>query len=133
MHTQPPLGRPRASAYDIPTDAPEADGTFAWDRTTLIVVEIEAGGESGLGYTYSDASITEPIERTLAKTIEGRSAFDIPGANAAMWRPVRNLGRSGLAATAISAIDAALWDLKAKLLGVPVAILLGRCRDSVEI
>jgi L-alanine-DL-glutamate epimerase-like enolase superfamily enzyme len=127
-----PIGRVSASAYDIPTDAPEADGTLAWDSTTLVVVEIEAGGKTGLGYTYSDASITALIERKLAKIIAARPAFDI-AANAALWRSVRNLGRAGLAATAISAIDAALWDLKAKLLGVSVATLLGRCRDSVEI
>lgn len=128
-----PVGRVTASAYDIPTDATEADGTLIWDSTTLVVVEIEAGGKTGLAYTYSDASITALIERKLAEIITARSAFDIADANAALWRGVRNLGRSGLAATAISAIDAALWDLKAKLLDVPVTTLLGRCRDSVPI
>jgi L-alanine-DL-glutamate epimerase-like enolase superfamily enzyme len=133
MRAEGPIGRVTASAYDIPTDAPEADGTLVWDSTTLVVVEIEAGGKTGLGYTYSDASITSLIERKLGEIITGRSAFDTADANEALWRSVRNLGRSGLAATAISAIDAALWDLKAKLLGVPVGTLLGKCRDSVEI
>ena len=50
-----------------------------------------------------------------------------------MQRAVRNLGRAGLCATAISAVDTALWDLKAKLLGLPLAALLGRVRDEVEI
>lgn len=62
-----PIGRIAAQAYEIPTDAPEADGTLAWDSTTL--VEIEGGGETGLGYTYSDASITSLIERKLAGII----------------------------------------------------------------
>lgn len=128
-----PIGRVAARAYQIPTDAAEADGTFAWDSTVLVLVEIEAGGETGLGYTYSDASIAPLIERTLAPVIAGRSAFDIAESNAALWRQVRNLGRSGLASTAISALDAALWDLKAKLLGVPVASLLGRSRETVPI
>ena len=128
-----PVGRVAAAAYVIPTDAPEADGTLEWDSTTLVVVTVEAGNRTGLGYTYSDASIVPLIERKLAETITGREAFDIAGANAALWRIIRNLGRSGLVATAISAVDAALWDLKAKLLGVPVAALLGRCRNSVAI
>ena len=128
-----PIGRVNASAYEIPTDAPEADGTLEWDSTTLVVVEIEAGGASGLGYTYSDASVAALVGGKLADIVTGRSAFDIAGANAALWPAVRNLGRSGLAATAISAIDAALWDMKAKLLGVPVAAVLGRSRDRVEI
>jgi L-alanine-DL-glutamate epimerase-like enolase superfamily enzyme len=133
--TQPeaPIGRVAASAYEIPTDAPEADGTLEWDSTTLVVVTVEAGGKTGLGYTYSDPSIVSLIEKKLAEGITRRDAFDIAGANAALWRSIRNLGRSGLAATAISAVDAALWDVKAKLLDVPVATLLGRCRDSVAI
>jgi len=133
MPCSAPLGRLSASVYEIPTDAPEADGTLEWDRTTLVVVEVEAAGKRGLGYTYSDASIVSLIEKKLSDTIAGRSAFDIAGANVALWRGIRNLGRSGLVATAISAVDAALWDLKAKLLGVSVAALLGQCRDSVPI
>jgi L-alanine-DL-glutamate epimerase-like enolase superfamily enzyme len=117
----------------IPTDAREADGTLEWDRTVLVVVEVEAGGETGLGYTYSDASIVPLIENKLASVIVGHSAFDIAGANLALWRSIRNLGRSGLVATAISAVDAAVWDLKAKLLGVSVTALLGCCRDTVPI
>jgi L-alanine-DL-glutamate epimerase-like enolase superfamily enzyme len=50
-----------------------------------------------------------------------------------MVRAIRNLGWPGLSATAISALDVALWDLKAKLLGVCVADLLGRARDAVPI
>jgi L-alanine-DL-glutamate epimerase-like enolase superfamily enzyme len=133
MVCEAPLQRVSAAAYEIPTDAPEADGTLEWDRTVLVVVEIDAGGQTGLGYTYSDASIVSLIEKKLASVIVGYSAFDIAGANRALWRSVRNLGRSGLVATAISAVDAAVWDLKAKLLGVSVVALLGCCRDTVPI
>jgi L-alanine-DL-glutamate epimerase-like enolase superfamily enzyme len=133
MACEAPLGRVSAAAYLIPTDAPEADGTLEWNSTVAVLVEIEGGGETGLGYTYSDASIVALIERKLAPLIVGHSAFDIGGANIALWRSIRNLGRSGLVATAISAVDAALWDLKAKLLGVSVAALLGCRRDTVPI
>ena len=44
------------SAYKIPTDVPEADGTYAWDSTTLVLVEATAGGRRGLGYTYADTA-----------------------------------------------------------------------------
>jgi L-alanine-DL-glutamate epimerase-like enolase superfamily enzyme len=128
-----PVSAVRAQAYNIPTDRPEADGTFAWDHTTLVVVEVEGGGKRGLGYTYSDASISGLIEKTLGAVVLGADALDPPKAWDAMAKQVRNLGREGLAATAISAVDAALWDLKAKLLDVPIAILLGRVRDTVPI
>jgi L-alanine-DL-glutamate epimerase-like enolase superfamily enzyme len=122
-----------ARAYVIPTDKPEADGTFAWKATTLIVVEASAGGRTGLGYTYADRSITGLIAGMLAEAVRQHDAMDIGAAWIAMQRSVRNLGRQGLAACAISAVDTALWDLKAKLLGLPLALLLGRWRDAVPI
>jgi L-alanine-DL-glutamate epimerase-like enolase superfamily enzyme len=128
-----PIKGLRARAYRIPTDGPEADGTFAWDATTLVAVDIEAGGQTGFGYTYADASIVPLVAGPLKKAIEGRDSFDIPGCWTAMQRAVRNLGRSGLAACAISAVDAALWDMKARGLGLSLAMLLGRCREQVPI
>lgn len=128
-----PIEALRTAAYRIPTDRPEADGTYAWNATTLVVVHAEAGGRTGLGYTYADAAAVALICGVLLKAIEGRDSFDIPGAWIAMQKSVRNLGRSGMCACAISAVDAALWDLKAAALDLPLAILLGRCRDEVPI
>lgn len=133
MGPEAPIVSVRARAYTIPTDAPEADGTIAWDSTTLIVVEAEGGGHTGLGYTYNDKSTAPLIAGKLEQTVAGKDAMDPPGLNAAMHRAVRNIGRDGVAATAISAVDAALWDLKAKLLGLPLIRLLGAYRDSVPI
>ena len=133
LRAEAPVTTVRARAYTIPTDAPEADGTFAWDSTTLVLAEVEAGGHTGLGYTYSDASITHLITGALAKAVAGIDAFDPPRAWAAMQHAVRNMGAAGLAATAISAVDAAIWDLKAKLLDLPLALLLGRVRDAVPL
>ncbi len=123
----------QALALRIPTDQPESDGTFAWDATTLVIAEAHAGGCSGLGYTYSDASIVKLIEGSLAAQVVGSNAMDPPAAYARMQHQVRNIGREGLAATAISAVDAALWDLKARLLGLPLARLLGARRSEVEV
>jgi L-alanine-DL-glutamate epimerase-like enolase superfamily enzyme len=128
-----PLQELEAAAYRIPTDLPEADGTYSWDATTLVVVHAKANGTIGVGYTYADASVVSLIQGLLRKAMQGRGSFDIPGAWMAMQRSVRNLGRSGLAACAISAVDTALWDLKARALDLPLATLLGRCRDRVPI
>lgn len=123
----------RARAFTIPTDAPEADGTFEWNSTTIIVAEVDAGGRTGLGYTYSHAAAASVICGELAEAVRGTAAFDIPAAYAAMQRRVRNIGREGLAMAAISAVDAALWDLKAKLLDLPLAALLGCEREDVPV
>jgi L-alanine-DL-glutamate epimerase-like enolase superfamily enzyme len=119
------------AVYVVPTDAPEADGTLAWDETTLVLVTARAGGEQGIGWSYAAAAAAQVVTGQLAGDVTGRSAFDVPGASEAMARAVRNIGRPGVAATAISAVDVALWDLKARLLGVPVTALLGRARDHV--
>jgi hypothetical protein len=50
-----------------------------------------------------------------------------------MQHAVRNLGRVGIAAMAIGAVDAALWDLKARLLHLPLVTLLGAVRDRVPV
>jgi L-alanine-DL-glutamate epimerase-like enolase superfamily enzyme len=119
-----------AVAYQIPTELPESDGTLAWDSVTLVVVHAWAGGRWGLGYTYADRSLADLVNGKLAGTLGGMPALDVP----AMWRrlqqEIRNLGRPGLCAEAVSAVDVALWDLKARLLGVPLAALLGRARDG---
>ncbi len=133
MADEIPVSGVEARAYTVPTDAPEADGTFAWDSTTLVVVHVRGGGLTGLGFTYADGCITRLIERQLGQAVHGRSAMDVPGCWHAMQHQVRNMGREGLAATAISAVDVALWDLKAKLLDVPLCRLLGMARERVTI
>ena len=133
MRAEAPIRAITARAYTIPTDAPEADGTYAWHETTIVVVVIEAGGQSGLGYTYSAEPIIALVTGPLSAALRGRDAFDIPHCHRLLVNQVRNMGRSGLAATAISALDAALWDLKAKLLDLPLAALLGRARNVVPI
>jgi L-alanine-DL-glutamate epimerase-like enolase superfamily enzyme len=128
-----PISRICSHAYKIPTDKPEADGTLAWDSTTLVVCEIDAGGETGIGFTYSDKSNAALISGLLAHIIEGRDAMDVGACAHAMQVSVRNIGRAGLAATAMSAVDLALWDLKAKLVGLPLVTLLGALRETVPI
>jgi L-alanine-DL-glutamate epimerase-like enolase superfamily enzyme len=130
----PRLERLSAAAYTVPTDGPESDGTIDWDATTAVVVTASAGGETGLGYAYGSAAATAVAEGVLFPAVLAggqRSAADVPGAFAAMVRAVRNIGRAGVASTAISATDTALWDLKARLLGLPLADLLGRVRPAV--
>ena len=121
------------ATYVVPTDAPESDGTLEWDRTTLVVVEIAAGGVRGLGYTYADAAAALEVRETLATLLRGGDVFAIPALNARMLERIRNLGRPGIVATAMSAVDAALWDTKARLLKLPLAALLGTARASVPV
>jgi L-alanine-DL-glutamate epimerase-like enolase superfamily enzyme len=121
------------AAYTIPTDAPEADGTLSWDATTIVVVHAHAGGEWGLGYTYADVSTAKLVESKLAAIVESADAMSPQAVWDTMVRQTRNLGRPGITSMAIAAVDLALWDLKARLLGVPLCKLLGMARDQVPI
>jgi len=122
-----------AAAYRIPTDAPESDGTFAWDATTIVVAEVEGGGERGLGYTYGDASVAALVSGALAEAVCGADVLDTGAAHAAAAAKLRNIGRTGPGAMALSALDVALHDLRARLLGLPLWRLLGAVRDRVPI
>ena len=123
----------RSAAFRIPTEQPESDGTLEWDAVTVVVAEADAGGQTGLGYTYTDAAAAQVVAGTLAGAVQGHDAMATGTAWWSMVRAIRNLGWPGISATAISAVDVALWDLKAKLLDVCVADLLGRARDTVPV
>jgi L-alanine-DL-glutamate epimerase-like enolase superfamily enzyme len=120
--------------YRIPTDRPEADGTIHWDATSMVLVELKSeSGQQGLGYSYASRAAATLIHDLLASVITGMQVEDIGAAWQAMVRAVRNLGRPGIASTAISAVDVALWDLKARSLNQALFMLLGPYRRSVPI
>jgi L-alanine-DL-glutamate epimerase-like enolase superfamily enzyme len=128
-----PVEELEMAAFTVPTDAPEADGTLSWEQTTIVVVHAHAGGEVGLGYTYADVSTAKLIESKLSGIVQGSDAMAPQAAWAAMVDQTRNLGRPGITSMAIAAVDLALWDLKARLLGLPLCKLLGMARDRVPI
>jgi L-alanine-DL-glutamate epimerase-like enolase superfamily enzyme len=125
--------RLEVSAYEVPTDEPESDGTLEWSSTTIVVVEAQAGGTTGLGYTYAPAAAGKLVEEKLAREVEGAD----PLAPAAVWqrlgRALRNAGRPGIGFCALAAVDTALWDLKARLLGLPLVDVLPRVRGAVPV
>lgn len=128
-----PIERIKVSAFTIPTDAPESDGTLAWNSTTLVLVEAQAGGSTGIGYSYANTATAALIKDTLVEIVCGHDAMAVPGCWVAMVRAIRNLGRPGISSMAVAAVDTALWDLKAHLLGVPLVTLFGAVRDGVPI
>lgn len=129
-----PVDAVRARAYKFPTQEPnESDGTLEWSSTTMVYVEVEAGGQTGIGYTYGDAGAATVINGLLAETLRGTDALATAACVAALWAKIRNNGRAGIAAMAVSALDVALWDLKGKLLGAAVVTLLGARRTAVPL
>src|SRR5689334_23727442 len=127
------LFRSRVSTFVVPTDEPESDGTAEWDSTTIVVVEASGGGETGLGYTYAPAAAGALVEEKLSELVRGRDVLAPSEAWEAMASSLRNAGRPGIGFCALSAVDQALWDLKARLLDLPLADLLGRVRDEVPV
>jgi L-alanine-DL-glutamate epimerase-like enolase superfamily enzyme len=128
-----PIVDVRASAYEIPTDAPESDGTLEWDSTVLVVVEADAGGRTGIGYTYAHPAVVPLVTGKLAGVVRRRDVLDVGAVWTAMVHEARNVGVTGLVAMAISAVDSALWDLKARLLDVPLVVALDASREAVPV
>lgn len=122
-----------AEAYRIPTDVPEGDGTLAWTSTTLVLVRAEADGCTGLGWTYGPAAVVTVVADLFAPVLADLDPDDVPAAWANMRRRLRNAGRPGVAGLALSAADCALWDLKARRHGLPLARLLGTARRQVPV
>ncbi|GAL85946.1 mandelate racemase [Sporocytophaga myxococcoides] len=121
------------SAYKIPTQTFEADGTLDWDHTILVYVEISGGGKTGIGYSYASYATAILIKEMLSERITGMNVFDIPSIGYQMIHAIRNQGRDGISSMAISAIDTALWDLKAKLLDISLVKLLGSLKEKVAV
>lgn len=133
MGAEQTVERVSARTFTVPTDAPEADGTLAWDSTTVVVVQVSGGGQTGFGYSYAAGAAGALVGELLAKEVRGHDALSPPAAWTRMRRAVRNAGYPGVASSAISAVDIALWDLKARLLGVALSTLLGRVRKRVPV
>ncbi len=125
--------RLEVSVYRVPTDVPESDGTATWEATTVVVVEARAGDHTGLGWTYGDPACAALIHSTLGEVVRGRDAMRVRSSWEAMVRACRNLGRPGVASMAVAAVDTALWDLKARLLGLPLATLLDAAHETVPV
>ena len=125
----PMIEKIQVLAYRIPTDVPESDGTLKWQETTLVVVQVFCDGEIGTGYTYGHEACCGYIASKLSPCVLGLSPMDVSAIWQTMHAQVRNDGHQGLSAMSRSAVDNALWDLKAKLLGVSVSQLLGRVRE----
>jgi L-alanine-DL-glutamate epimerase-like enolase superfamily enzyme len=128
-----PITDLRVATYIVPTDEPESDGTLTWDKTTMVLVELEAGGLTGIGYTYADRAAADVVLGTLRERVLGQDVMNVPLLATSMMQAVRNLGQRGVATMAVSAVDAALWDAKAKILGLPLTTLLGAARVEAAV
>jgi hypothetical protein len=85
--------RAAVSGFTVPTDGPESDGTLEWTSTTIVIVEADAGGVSGIGYTYGHKATAALISDMLLPIVRDRVAMDVAGAWMTMTRAIRNQGR----------------------------------------
>lgn len=127
------IERVEAAAYTIPTDAAESDGTKEWDSTTFVVVHVHAGGEVGLGYTYGPSSVAHLVMSMMADSVSGKSASEPHRIHRKLRASLRDPGQAGIGALALSAVDIALHDLRARLLGLPLTVALDAVHDWVPV
>lgn len=132
-HTEDLIKKGEVAVYRIPTEEEESDGTLVWNHTDLVLVGLNTGQIEGIGYTYADTATAKLIKDTLLPIILGEDPMD----NIRLWykmaHAIRNLGRPGIASMAIAAVDNALWDIKSKILGLPLCKLLGQLREAIPV
>ena len=121
------------AVYTVPTTEQESDGTLTWSATTVVVVELNGAGKTGLGFSYATGACARLINDVLAEVVIGCDVMDVGRCWSKMIRAIRNFGGPGIASMAIAAIDTALWDLKAKVLELPLVKVLGQVHDEVPI
>ncbi len=132
----------RLSSTFLPLANPISDAKVLTGRQkpmteiAILFAEIEtADGHQGLGFSYSKRA-GGPGQFAHAKEIAPALLGEDPSDIAKLWDKLcwagASVGRSGLSTQAIGAFDVALWDLKAKRAGLPLAKLLGAYRDSVR-
>lgn len=127
------IDRVAVSAYTVPTVSPESDGTFAWNQTTIVIVQAGAGGVRGLGYTYADIATAHLIDHALKHEVIGMDAMAVTACWVKLVQKIRNLGRPGICSMAIAGLDNCLWDLKARLLDISLYRLIGAARESIDV
>ena len=121
----------QADHYRIPLPVALSDSTHGTIRHfDLVTVRVRdgAGGE-GVGYTYTvgagGAAVLALVARDLAPLLGGRDPDRIEELWQTMWWTLHYGGRGGAQALAMSAVDIALWDLRARRQGAPLWRLLG--------
>jgi L-alanine-DL-glutamate epimerase-like enolase superfamily enzyme len=123
------IERIETSLYRLPLEPFGDAGHGAIDAEDLITVTIHAEGLEGHGYSYTigrgGRAVHALIEHDLALLLQGRDAEDIQGLWDLMWQRLLFVGRGGLAAFAIAAVDIALWDLLGLREQKPLYSLLG--------
>jgi L-alanine-DL-glutamate epimerase and related enzymes of enolase superfamily len=119
--------------YTVPTDAPEADGTCSWNSTSMVLVRLECGNVKALGYTYADAGTVALANTLLQEIVLGSDPLCHAATRQTMLGRIRNLGETGIAMMAVSALDNALWDLRARLFDLSLVSLLGQIRSSIPV
>lgn len=101
----------------------KADWSAPWGRTACVVTA--ENGTWGFGVTINSAPVNSIINNHFAPVLVGQNCMATEKVWDMMQRIATHYGNVGMASYAISAVDNALWDLKGKLLGVPVYELLG--------
>jgi L-alanine-DL-glutamate epimerase-like enolase superfamily enzyme len=127
------IERLEVETYKVPTEVTESDGTLQWDHTNITIVTAYAQGRYGLGYTFAGHAAAALMSGVLNETVKGLDPMSPQLAYMSMWRRIRNMGRPGICSMAISAVDCALWDLKARLVEVPLVSLLGQVREAAAV
>ena len=115
-------------------EVPFESASMRFDRRAHVLVEVECSdGTVGWGECLGPARPNAAVVAAYAGWMIGQNPLETERHWATLYNALRDQGQRGLTVTALSGIDMALWDIKGKVLGQPVSVLLGgRWRESVR-
>jgi D-galactarolactone cycloisomerase len=115
-------------------EVPFESASMRFDRRAHVLVEVECSdGTVGWGECLGPARPNAAVVAAYAGWLIGQNPLETERHWATLYNALRDQGQRGLTVTALSGIDMALWDIKGKVLGQPVSVLLGgRWRESVR-
>ncbi len=125
--------------YQIPVHREMHDAIRHFSKMDVVFAHVETDdGASGTGFTYSiipygSREISSVIDSSIDELIRNMDPLDHERVWEQMWRKMDWVGRGGIAVLAVAAVDIAIWDLKAKVAGLPLHKLLGGYRDRVPV
>lgn len=125
----------RARTVVVPLERPVRTSNLVVTERSYVLVEVTTtDGVAGHGFGFTRGGlVAETVERNLAPLLLGEDASQVEALWRKMYAGTRYLGRKGLLMRAISAVDLAVWDAKAKSLGAPIWALIGGARASVPV
>lgn len=127
----------RTYQVTIPLQPPVLTAIHRFAAIENVLLEVDAGGATGIGYAWAfvarQAHAIRTLVEDLADQLIGREVAEVRAIWHELWSRINYIGQAGPPVMALAVVDTALWDLFAQEAGMPLYRLLGAMRNEVPV